>query len=273
MRTSARHGFVLCRCALPTSRPRWTSRFGIASSRHVVIDGANLSWAYARAQASSSTGEDEADEGVVIEPDVNGVAVALRAIPWNALGLETTVFFPSSAERYRNWDPNALSGSDDVEVIVVGTQGDGGASKRVSFATETGGATRARDRTPSRRPSTMLRHKNRSHASGRGGGGRHRRATGVVGSSVASVRSRDDLLLLRFAQRTNSWVVSNDRFRDHSSIERRGWHGWIKERRVGFAFEPDGLGSITFRLEETEPWRQFAADRLLQCANSSGCRS
>mmetsp|Transcript_23994 Transcript_23994/g.51493 ORF Transcript_23994/g.51493 Transcript_23994/m.51493 type:complete len:124 (+) Transcript_23994:101-472(+) len=87
---------------------------------------------------------------------------------------------------------------------------------------------------------TLLRHKGQRAQAGRkkSGGNKDFSSKGKYREVGAALRSRDDLLLLRFAQKNNAWVLSNDRFRDHPSIQRRGWNGWLKERRIGYSFRP-----------------------------------
>ena len=55
------------------------------------------------------------------------------------------------------------------------------------------------------------------------------------------------------------------RFRDHSSIEKRGFGGWLRERRLGYAFRPgggDGEGSFELEvLPGRSQWEQFSRQR------------
>ena len=70
-------------------------------------------------------------------------------------------------------------------------------------------------------------------------------------------RSRDDLLLLRHAQEVNAWIVSNDRYRDHKSVSKRGWRGWLQERRLGYEFKAGADDDIVFDLKENKVFQNF----------------
>ena len=211
-----------------------------------VIDGANVCWTFGR-HLRETRGEGGAVEGPAARPNVEGLRTALSCPIWQSLELEPIVFLPSTCEAYDSWEVHECSVTNEllfeshklvivengVTVAACGPRGNVGGKRRPGAAAPGG---------------TKLRHKAQR---ARAGGGRLRGGMRPKPGKVlpnSPVRSRDDILLLRFAQKNNAWVLSNDRFRDHSVLQRRGWNGWLKERRVGFRFFSEGDDSVGFEI-------------------------
>ncbi len=70
-------------------RNKWTPGFGLATCNTVVIDGANVCWAFGREKA-----RDLADADAV--PDIEGLRVVLEQPLWEALSLEPVIFLPTT---------------------------------------------------------------------------------------------------------------------------------------------------------------------------------
>jgi len=236
---------------MPTRRRKWTSGYGLKTCRKVVIDGANLCWTFGRRhQQEEAEGSDKA------RPDMEGLRVALSCPVWRELGVEPVVFLPTSCEGYERWDAYACSLDDQLlfesHKLISVENGTITETRSCGFTSSSG--TRSG---PEGSPRTHLRHKvQRAQAAGAGRGRRPKRRD-------SGLRSRDDILLLRYAQKNNAWVLSNDRFRDHSVVQRRGWRGWLTERRIGYEFAKEATGFELEVLPGASQWEVFCAHRRL----------
>lgn len=220
---------------------KWTQGYGLKTCTKVVVDGANVCWAFGREKrAALATGD------AVVRPDVEGLRIVLAYPVWDALGIEPIVFLPTSCVRYDNWERYECSAESDTlfdahKLVSV----ENGCIARTLRACQIGGSEAKTDPLGS---ATHLRHKaQRSQARAKGGGGAGIQRRGQARSKDAGIKSRDDILLLRcarererssqppqfeplsdassssssssrapslrYAQKHNAWVLSNDRFR------------------------------------------------------------
>ena len=211
---------------LPKRKRKWTKGYGIKGCRKVVIDGANVCWAYGRAKEDEvakaeaerrrveNRDEDQRDSTKAY-PDVEGLRVALACPVWESLGVVPIVFLPTTCMQYKNWDQYECSVEKDTlfeshRLVCVEngciTDQQFGCHIKGALSEGNGKGLQASQKR------THLRHKvqraqaGRSNKSGRG------RASGAL-QRGSSIKSRDDILLLRFAQKNNAWVLSNDKFR------------------------------------------------------------
>lgn len=290
----------------PAARGRaWPARFGLADCRTVVLDGANIAWAYGTAEALAGR-----SPGGVIGPKAEGLVAALRHPPFAERGLQVVAFIPRDYVEGRLWevcngcrDAALLEDEADKEGDAELLEDDGGVGPEVgpsagavdsALEPLTGsGAGRWRNRvlhalvesgqllTVERSSEALARKRAEIIGRSRGPGKRIKARVlkkhgGRKGNFAASrkaraqkagklpkkdgsknPRSRDDLLLLRHAQEVNAWVVSNDRYRDHKSVSKRGWRGWVMERRLGFEFNVGADGDLTFDLKANKVFDSY----------------
>lgn len=287
----------------PAARGRaWPARFGLSDCRTVVLDGANIAWAYGTAEALSGR-----IPGGVIGPKAEGLVAALRHPPFAERGLRAVAFIPRDYVEGRLWEVcdgcrDAALLEDEEEADKEG-EDDGGvgpgvgpSAGAVDGALEPlagGGTGRWRNRvlhglvesgqllTVERSSEALARKRAEIIGRSRGPGKRikarllkkHGGRKGYFAASrkarvkkagklpkkdgSKNPRSRDDLLLLRHAQEVNAWIVSNDRYRDHKSVSKRGWRGWVMERRLGYEFNLGEDGELAFELKANKVFDSY----------------
>jgi len=271
----------------------------------VVLDGANIAWAYGTAEALAGR-----SPGGVIGPKAEGLVAALRHPPFAERGLQVVAFIPLDYVEGRLWevcdgcrDAALLEDEADKEGGAALLEDDGGNGPEVGPSMSAldsaleplagSGAGRWRHRvlhglvesgqllTVERSSEALARKRAEIIGRSRGPGKRikarvlkkHGGRKGYFAASrkaraqkagklpkkdgSKNPRSRDDLLLLRHAQEVNAWVVSNDRYRDHKSLSKRGWRGWVTERRLGYEFNVSADGDLTFELKANKVFDSY----------------
>ena len=282
----------------------WPARFGLAGCKSVVLDGANIAWAYGTAEGLAGHAR-----GGVIGPKARGLVAALEHPRFAREALEVVAFIPADyvegtlwqvcdgcreaaldcddgdgearvdrgAEEEMTEDVSACAVDDEALERLSGS-GRGVWRNRLLHGLVQSGQLLAVERSPE----ALARKRAEIIGRTRGGPGKRVKARqlkkhgGRPGYFAASrkaraskqakllkqgggpnPRSRDDLLLLRHAQETNAWIVSNDRYRDHKSVSKRGWQGWLQERRLGYEFKAGADGDLVFDLKENRVFQNF----------------
>ena len=265
---------------------QWTSGYGLAECTTAVLDGANLCWSFGsvvqeHGLAAHGDGVPTARSG--------GLTLAMNAEVFAEAGLDVVAFLPQDYVEGPLW--SVCDGARSSVLPEVDAAEVGAAIPELEFVPETGlwrnralhamveegrlvAVTRSAAVLAEKERELVTRRSKRrikarvlkKHGSAKG--------VGAVGKKMRQARrakdaqqgqgprSRDDVLLLRHAQEVNGWVVSNDRYRDHRTIQKRGWRGWVAERRLPFEFavDEDG-GEVRFLLKRTTVFNDFVARR------------